>query len=159
MRVATGLPPRGVATGAAARWHPYNTLKSTPATTPTPSCASPISPTVVPQNYIRTPVSTLLPAADSFHYPIKSNKRLGSASSLQTPQTSHSNLKERLDVKRAQKEKFENALKGMSFIIHINGERETRAGVATCVAHRIGLIGCITPCTSSPRAYCFMNSS
>jgi hypothetical protein len=75
------------------------------------------------------------------------------------PQTSFSNPKERQDAKRAQKEKFENALKGMCLIIHINGERETRAGVATCVAHRICIDGCVTPRASSPRAYCFMNSS
>ena len=114
MRTVTRLPSRGGATGATARWHPYHASKLTPATTPAPSCSAPVSPTLASHTYLSTPVSARVPSSDDFR------RRLFKCSSVSvsTTGTAHPNHKERQDTKKAQKEKFENALKGtLSFSI------------------------------------------
>jgi len=110
MRTVTRLPPRGGATGATWRWHPYHVPKLTPASTPVPAYSSLSSPTLTSHThtYLSTPVTTLLSTPDNFRGGITRSTK---ATALQS---FHHSQKERQDTKRAQKEKFENALKELA---------------------------------------------
>lgn len=118
MKTITRLPPRGGATGPTGRWHPYHAPKLTPASTPVPAYSCPSSPTLTSHThtYLSTPISTLVSASDSFRgcftKPTTGSVSATALQSFQQPQ------KERQELKRLQKEKFENALKGTSVVTY-----------------------------------------
>lgn len=104
------LPSRS----GALRWHPYHANTSLPPSAqPCPlKPATSTSPTPVSNrhSHLNTPVSTLVTSCKSIRNNLPSSSKQSQLSSYQLI----SNRKDRQDAKKAQKEKFENALKELA---------------------------------------------